>query len=127
MNKYIRSFVIGSSLPVFSIFFKAVQNYEKQGIINYSYYNYSLIAPLYLGIMNIIAYIIRTNFGLSLKQSLLLISIISSMIVMVFITINNAYNFQTRERWILQYQYILFAQLFVFNVIIYLLELTIAN
>ena len=46
MNEYVKSFVIGSSWPVFILYFLAVAGYGDK--INVSYKNYTFIAPLFL-------------------------------------------------------------------------------
>ena len=53
--KYLKEFVIGSSLPVVIIFLYGFYNFKKD---NYSYFDYSLLAPLWFGIWNIISLII---------------------------------------------------------------------
>ena len=50
----LRSFVIGSSLPVVVYFFLRVAKIPKD-IRNYSYEQYTIIAPLYFGLMNMIS------------------------------------------------------------------------
>ena len=68
MNKQIikdllKSFIIGSSLPAFIVLFIAVSYYfliEKSA--TFSYHEYSIKAPLYLGTMALIAKLISIKF-----------------------------------------------------------------
>jgi len=120
MSNYLRSFVIGSSLPVFFLFFYKVAHISNT-IKNYPYTQYSLIAPLYFGIMNAISLFIATRYSLTLRQRLLLIGAISPIIVISLAKIINSYNF-TNEEWIRYAIRVIIKHILVFNVIIYALE-----
>ena len=60
---YLREFIVGSSYFVFLPFFYIVKNSKIKR--NYSYYQYTLVAPVWFGIWNIISLIIAEYFGLS--------------------------------------------------------------
>ena len=116
---YLKSFIVGSSLPVFVTFFYAVQSYEKKKIINYSYDIYTILAPLYFGLMTTFAVFLTKQMKITLRKSLFLISILSSSLVISFITINNLYKFKSKRRWYTQYLKLTMTHLVTYNIIIY--------
>ena len=122
MKEYLKSFVIGSSCLCFLIFFFGVYTYSKQKIINYSYTDYTFRAPIFLGLVAVIAKYIHLNYKLSLRYSLLITSILSSISVMIGITYWNAYKFKTNIRWLIQYITVLIGHTFVFTIIVHFLE-----
>lgn len=119
ISELLKGFVVGSSLPVFYIFFTAVAEYDRQQIINYSYHRYTLLAPFYFGTMTVAALILAKYVGL--QRALFAISIISSLFIMNLINYINAYNFKTDERLYSQYFKIAFSHVVTYNIIIYLL------
>ena len=125
-DKYLKSFVIGSSMPVFMNFFLSVQNIQNRDPqkSRYTYEQYTIVAPLYLGFMNMIALYVGNTFGLSLRQRLLVISLISAAFVAGLAKLNVSYQFTDRE-WLDYFAWILLKHLFTYNVLIYLLEVTI--
>lgn len=120
MSNYLQSFIIGSSFPVLLFFFTAVARIPSS-LKNYTYEDYTLLAPLYLGMMNMLATYLGETYNLSLRERYVLIGIISPLIVIAIAYYLHSYNFTTRE-WI-QYSLILIAMHFViFNVIVYPIE-----
>ena len=61
--KYLKEFIIGSSIMVVLPFYYIVYNSKSKK--TYSYYLYTLAAPLWFGIWNIISLIIAEKFNLS--------------------------------------------------------------
>ena len=125
MNKeLLKSFIIGSSLPAFTILFIAVYYFliiEKTGLINY--YRYSLLAPLGLGIASLIAKYIHMNYKISLQKSYFIISILSALFISILITFYKTYKFKIKsKRGLLQYLIIFIGHLFIYNQIIYPLD-----
>ena len=116
--KYLKDFIIGSSLPVSIIFLYGFYNLKRQ---NYTYFYYSLLAPLWFGLWNIISLIIADKFKLSKKYRFLLISLLTYGIIITYVTYNNVYNF-TKIQWYLYYIGMLLAYLFIWNVIIFNLD-----
>ena len=117
----LKSFIIGSSFPVFFIFFASLYFRDPKSY-NYSYNLYSIVAPLYLGIMNVIATLMRKNLKLSLAQSLLITSIMAFAIITSFAYYNKVYDYN-KEEWFYYFARQLIRYLFVFNVIIYYLTI----
>ena len=118
ISRYLRAFVIGSSYAVFISFFIGVGYLAEKK--KYDYYQYTLIAPLYLGLMNVIGLRLSERFGWSVNRRFLFTGLMSGIIVANFATITKAYNF-TQEEW-LQYYFILITQHVIsFAVIIRLL------
>lgn len=117
--KYIKQFVIGSSCLVFFPFYYSVKNSQPKK--TYSYYNYTLVAPIWFGIWNIISLIIAEYFNLSNRLRFLLISIISSLSIMCIAYNLKSYNF-TKNEWLKYFGYIFIKYLFTWNITIFLLE-----
>lgn len=125
-RKSITSFVIGSSVPVFLPFFYAVGQYPDH-IKRYSYKKYSILAPLYFGCMNVIATLIGQLFNLTLRQRLLIISIISPLIVGIVITYYDLYKFDDNQKWYSQYLMMTLSHIWTYHLIIYGLESLLGN
>ena len=120
MDQYIKSFIIGSSLPVFLHFFLKVRTIDDK-IKNFSYEDYTIIAPLYLGFMNSLSLYLSKQFEWSLEQRLFYIGVISGIFVCILARSINSYNF-TDEEWKMYYLRIITKHILTFSVIIYLLE-----
>ena len=126
MNKeYLKSFIIGSSFPSFIIFFIAVSYfllYLQTGLMK-NYHRYSILAPLGIGLMSLLAKYIHLNYNMKLKDTYLIISLISALFISSFITIIKTYNFEIKSRrGIIQYLLIFTGHLLVYNKIIYPLD-----
>ncbi len=120
VNEYLRSFVIGSTYLTTLLFFLTVRNIPDT-VKNYSYEDYTLIAPLYLGLMNTLSLYLSKVYNLSLRQRLVLIGLISPLIVISFAYSSSVYNF-TMEEWV-RYAFRLMLKHFaIYNIVIYFLE-----
>ena len=117
--KYLKQFVVGSSYLVFAHFYYAVQNNRPKK--TYDYYNYTLIAPVWFGVWNIISVLLAEYFNLTQRQRFILISILSSISVMIIATYLKSYNYTTEE-WINYYSYIFIKYMLIWNIVIYNLE-----
>lgn len=115
-GEYIKAFVIGSSWPIFVLYFYAVANYDD--IRNYSFKDYVLIAPLFLGLLNVFGLFLSHKYNLSRNQRFLLTGLIGATCVALFITFTHAYNFETKKRWIEQYISLYILYIFVFVIIV---------
>ena len=117
--KYLKQFVIGSSFLVFSPFYYAVHNNQPKK--TYDYYTYTLIAPVWFGIWNIISLILAQQFDLTMRERFILISLISSLSIMSLATYLQSYTF-TKEEWKKYYLYIFIKYMIVWNLVIYNIE-----
>lgn len=126
MNNYLKDFIIGSSFPVFILFFIIVANIKNK---NYSYEKYSIIAPLYLGLMNVLSGELQKKYNLSDKNRYLYISLISATIVVLYAYFSGSYRYSYNYSyyWILYILIVFSLHLFVFNVIVYNLNKIIEN
>ena len=118
--KYLREFVIGSSYFVFLPFYYSVKN-RQDNTKNYSYYHYTLVAPVWLGLWNIISLIIAEHFGLSKRQRFLVVSIISSLTIMSIAFYFKTYNF-TRKEWRTYFLNIFIKYLLLWNIVVFYLD-----
>lgn len=117
----LRAFIIGASFPVvFPHLFAVAQLDEEK--LNYTYKQYSFVAPLYYGIMNVISLYIALSLQLSRRQRYVLIGAISPLIVIAFSYVMKTYTYEGME-W-LTYGVGLFLKHFlIWNVIVYLLDI----
>jgi hypothetical protein len=118
--EYLRAFVIASSFLVFLPHFIAVAGLDETKI-NYTYKQYTFVAPLYYGIMNMLSLYIALQFNLSNRQRYLVVGTLSPLIVISFSYIFKTYEYKGNE-W-LQYGLGLFVKHFlIWNLIVYTLN-----
>lgn len=116
---YIRTFIIGSSIPVVLPFLLSVQKLGTEK--NYTYETYTIIAPLYFGIMNMISLYIKQRFTLTDRQRYVLIGVISPCLVVMFARLSKSYNFTPTE-WIQYTIRLSLVHFMTWNIVIYSLE-----
>ena len=147
--KYLREFVIGSSYFVVVLFYHAVYisiqkkkesdpSYfdtlpEKEvpflwnkiwpGSYEYfTFFRYTITAPIYFGFWNVLSLIIAELFGLSLRMRFITIGILSSLYMMRFQRVYNIYDFKTESEF-RQYNFRIFIRyMLTWNIIVYNLE-----
>ena len=115
--KYLKEFIIGSSFPVVLLFYYMVYNY--QGDKKYNYYEYTLIAPIWFGLWNIISLLISEKYKLSKQVRFFIVSILS--LLSIYIIAQNFYT-KTTEEWRFYYFQQFITYMFVWNIIIYNLD-----
>lgn len=120
-NEYFKSFIIGSSFPVFAIYFYSVAHYSDKEI-NYSYKDYTLLAPVFLGLLNMFGLYISQKYNLNRWQRFFFTGLFGAIFVSLFITLFKAYNFDNQERWFEQYVGLFVVYIFVFCVIVNLVD-----
>ena len=117
--KYLKAFIIGSSFFVFAPFFYIVEQFLL--VKNYSYFTYTMTAPLYFGVWNVLSLIIADKMGLSLTERFMLVSLLAALNIAIYAKITKKYNFTERE-WIDYYILIFALHVIIWNTIIYGLE-----
>jgi hypothetical protein len=122
MNQYLRAFVIGSSYPVFVLYFNAVSKYDESKM-KYTYRDYTMFAPFALGILNAFGLYFANIYSLSRADRFFLTGLIGSLITAIFITVFKIYDFESTERWFQQYFYLIITYIFVFCVIVNTLDM----
>lgn len=123
MEEYIRSFIIGASLPVVAPYFIGLLFLDDK-YKNYSnkhYEAYSIVAPLYFGIMNALFLYFSKNFGWTLRERLLYAGVISGIMVTILVRLLDVYNYNQKEWTIYHIRHVI-THILTFIVIIYLLE-----
>jgi hypothetical protein len=118
--KYLRAFVIGSSFPVFLPHFLTVANLDERNL-NYTYKQYTFVAPLYYGILNAISLYLALSFKLTDRQRYLLIGTVSPLIVIVFSYLFKTYDYEGDE-WITYGVGLFMKHFFIWNIIVYFLN-----
>jgi hypothetical protein len=116
-NEYLRAFVIGSSFLVFLPYFFVVSRFKKS-YFNYNYKFYTFLAPIFLGLMNVVSLFIANQFNLSKKNRYLLISILAPTLVMITVTFFNVYNY-TFQRRISHYIQLYLLYFIVWNFVVF--------
>ena len=96
-RELLKSFIIGSSILSFIIFFIGVTyfiKYEKSAI--FDYHTYSILAPIGLGFASLFAKYIHLMYNIKLKKAYFIISILSALFICLKVTIEweQVYNFK---------------------------------
>jgi len=112
----LKEFIVGSSAFVFLPFFLSVRNLNPNDK-NYSYADYTIVAPLYLGLMNLCGSILFH----SSPYRFILTGLLSGVIVSIIATLLNSYNY-TSDQWKQYYIHIIFKHVITFGIIVNLLE-----
>lgn len=117
---YFRAFVIGTSALIVFPHYLAVASADKSKL-NYTYENYTFIAPLYYGLMNVLSLYLALAFSLSRRQRYLLIGVLSPLIVISFSYFMNTYTY-TDDEW-RKYSVGLFLKHFLnWNIVVFFLD-----
>uniref|UniRef100_A0A6C0JG45 Uncharacterized protein n=1 Tax=viral metagenome TaxID=1070528 RepID=A0A6C0JG45_9ZZZZ len=117
--KYLKQFIIGSSFLIFAPFFWLVdKNLTKK---TYTYFDYTVTAPIYFGVWNVLSLIIAEYFGLTMRERFLVVTPLAALNIVLFAKLYKKYDFNKKE-W-LEYATLLYAMyLVLWNVIVYYLE-----
>jgi hypothetical protein len=123
-KELLKSFIIGSSIPAFIILFIVVIYLFKIKEATFDYYRYSILAPIGMGLLSLFAKFISIQYKINLQICYFIISLFSALFVSINISRGEkAYNFKTKNRWYLQYLLIFIGHLFIYNKIIYPLDM----
>ena len=118
--EYLRAFVIGSSMLVFLPHFIAVAGLDERKL-NYTYKQYTFVAPLYYGLMNMLSLFLAIQFHLSSRQRYVLIGTLSPLLVTSFSYLFKTYDYEGSE-WV-SYAVGLFIKHFlIWNLVVYSLN-----
>jgi VanZ family protein len=119
-NDYLRAFVIGSSYLVFVSHFLAVGTADEKQL-NYTYKQYTFVAPVYLGLMNMISLFVANAYNLSRRMRYVVFGSVSPLIVSSFSYLFQTYTY-SNEKWITYFIGLFIKHFIIFNVIIYSLD-----
>ena len=121
--KYIKQFIVGSSFPSVFLFYYTVNRIKKTNPKKYyyTYYDYTLCAPIVLGIANVISFILAERFDLSYDNRFILITILLYLFTTISVHVIKAYNFNKND-WKDYYKTLLILYIIVWNYIIYFIE-----
>lgn len=126
MNKILTAFIIGSSFLAFVMFFIGFHSYsgnfnENNCLNNWfnidPYFFYTLFAPFYLGTMSSLAIVIHQYNKTSIRNSFLIVSLLSAFLTGIAITVCQIYNF-SNKRLREQYLRLIVYHFIVYNIII---------
>ncbi len=96
-HNYLLAFLIGSSWPVSIRFLQAVNENTNK---SFGYTQYSMIAPFYFGLMNMLSLSLQRNKNLTNTERFLYITFISMLTVTIVGLLSNPYSFTTINEWI---------------------------
>ncbi len=106
----LKHFIIGSSLPVIALHYILVYYNKKK---KYSYFSYTILAPLYLGLVNVISHNVFKKMNI---QNLLLLSLISANFVFAISYFTDKYDFNENE-WLIYYFRLNILHFYLYNII----------
>lgn len=118
--KAIQAFIIGSSWPIFIWYFVPVSTYGE--LANFDYKSYTFVAPIFLGLLNMIGLLVSKQFGWSKFTRFVLTALMGATFIGIYITLNKIYNYNTQAEWISHYQGLLLIYFFVFVIVAWTLE-----
>lgn len=118
---YLKQFVIGSCALVFLPLYMGYYKLKRK---ENSFYKYTIITPLWFGLWNVLSLIVAKQFNLNMRTRFLLVSILSYLSTLTYVVNNNIYDF-TETDWHYYYVLLLFTYLFIWNIVIYNLEIMI--
>ena len=119
-NEYLRAFVIGSSCLIFLPYFFVVSHFKKK-YVNYNYMSYTFLAPVALGLMNVISLFLAKQLNLSRENRFLLISILAPTGVLAVIILFKMYNY-TREKLAIHIVSLYIFYFVIWNLVVYNLD-----
>jgi len=94
--EYLRAFVIGSSFFVFFPYLFGVSQFDPKKF-NFNYKMYSFIAPIGLGLVNVISLFIANCFKLTREMRYIVISLLAPTFVTTLVYLLKIYNYNLRE------------------------------
>lgn len=118
--EYLRAFVIGSSFFVFFPYFFGVSQFDPKKF-NFNYKMYTFIAPIGLGLANVISLFIANSFKLTREMRYLVISILAPTFITLLVIFLKIYNYTMKE-WFYHIFKVYVMYLFMFNCVVYLLD-----
>jgi len=113
--RLLKAFVVGSSLFVVFLFLIATGLNKNK---NYSYEMYSIVAPLFFGLMSVLLSYMFTKPEL---KHYLITGVITSLFVLVLNYNLKTYPFTSWQEWVRYYSHLLPAHLFAFAMIYFLI------
>ena len=117
---YIRAFVIGSSFVVLFPFLLIVGS-NSLNQKKYSFFDYALIAPIFLGSVNVLSLYIAKKYNFSNEKRYLGTGVLSATIVVCFSYFFQMYRF-TGPQWIQYAIFIYFVHFLAWNYVVYYLD-----
>jgi len=120
MYNYLKAFIIGSSIIILFPFFYIVSSISSK-VRNYSYVDYTLFAPFFLGIVNVFLVFLNKKTVLSKRSLYLLVSILVPTIVASYAKLYNMYNL-TNNQWLSYAVSLYLLYFFIINILLFYLN-----
>lgn len=119
--KYLIQFINASNPIVFIPFFVFVYFKVCNKQLNLNYFNYTIIMPIWFGLLNVISLYIKNKLDISHELRYIIISIISLLILILILNYGKFYNYNKNE-WVKHYIGATLAYLVIWNIIIFNIE-----
>ena len=113
--KYVKQFVIASSILAMIPFLVAVNLSQHK---NYTYFGYSIVAPIWLGFLNVVSLVIANRLGLTTNNRFILITAISYLSSLAIVEYTNSYQPLPDNYWL----WLLVIHLIYWNIIVRYIE-----
>ena len=117
MYNYLKAFIIGSSIVILFPFFYIVSNISSK-VRNYSYVDYTLFAPFFLGIVNVFLVFLNRKTLFYKRTLYLLVSILVPTIVASYAKLYHMYNL-TNSQWLSYVVSLYLLYFFIINIGLY--------
>ena len=91
--KYLKEFIIGSCGIVTIPWFISVNNVIDSGKAKYSYYDFTIISPISLGLWNVGSLIVAEYFGFSTRMRFILVTIFHWLATIILVKYYKLYTF----------------------------------
>ena len=117
MYNYLKAFIIGSSIVILFPFFYIVSSISSK-VRNYSYVDYTLFAPFFLGIVNVFLVFLNKKAFFYKRTLYLLVSILVPTIVASYAKLYHMYNL-TNSQWLSYVVSLYLLYFFIINIGLY--------
>ena len=111
---YLKQFLSGANILVVLPHYISVK-YSKHK--NYEFFQYSILAPLWYGLWNVMSYIVAKKLKIGIFYRFILVSAISSFAIMCISTYFRTYNF-TKKQWMKYYIGIFIKYQLIWNLLV---------
>ena len=113
---YLKQIIAASSFLVLAPFFFIVNKSINK---NYTYYNYTFIAPLGFSFWNILSFILTKSLNLSTKQRFIFTTLLSYLSMVIISKKYKTYNYNHKQ-WNLYYIKLFLLYIFAWSTIFYI-------
>ena len=96
-SEYLLAFTIASSFFSFFSFFYFVNKKINEGSLNTNYFNYTIIMPLWFGILNSLSVYLKKKFKLTDRTRFIIISLVGLSVLFFVLNTFQVYNYNEKQ------------------------------